>query len=132
MSPHEDLSAWIQAYERLWRTAGSDGLGEIFSEDASYATSPFSEPLRGLAAISEMWEAERLGPDEDFELESEIVAVDGDTGVARIEVRYGPPRDQMYRDLWVVVTGPDGRCTSFEEWPFWPPGTPGAIAGGAS
>jgi hypothetical protein len=79
-----------------------------------------------------MWEAERLGPDEDFTLKSEIVAVDGDTGVARIEVQYGPPRDQMYRDLWVIVIGADGRCTRFEEWPFWPPGTSGTVAGGAS
>jgi hypothetical protein len=128
----EDLAAWLQAYERLWRTAGSDGLAEIFSEDAGYVTSPFSEPFSGLAAISEMWEDERLGPDEDFTLKSEIVAVDGDTGVARIEVQYGPPRDQMYRDLWIVVIGADGRCTRFEEWPFWPPGTSGTVAGDAS
>lgn len=125
----EDLHAWIAAYERLWRTPGSDGLAEIFSEDASYSTAPFREPLNGLPAIAEMWEAERLNPDEDFELDSEIVAVDGDTAVARIEVRYGPPRDQLYRDLWVLVLGADGRCTRFEEWPFWPPGTPGTTAG---
>ena len=125
----EQLQAWIAAYERLWRTPGSDGLAELFSEDAAYSTAPFQEPHRGLAAIAEMWEAERLGPDEDFQLESEIVAVDGDTGVARIDVRYGPPRDQRYRDLWVIVLGDDGRCTRFEEWPFWPPGSAGTTAG---
>jgi hypothetical protein len=125
----DELSGWIHAYERLWRTPGSDGLPEIFTEDATYATGPFREPIRGISAIQELWEAERLGPDEDFELDQEIVAVDGDTGVARLEVRYGPPRDQLYRDLWIVVLGPDGRCTRFEEWPFWPQGTSGTFAG---
>jgi hypothetical protein len=128
----EQLQAWLAAYERLWRTPGSGGLGEIFSEDASYSTAPFQEPIRGLAAIAEMWEAERLGPDEDFQLKREIVAVDGDTGVARIEVRYGPPREQLYRDLWVIVLGDGRRCTRFEEWPFWPPGSSGTTAGAGS
>ena len=79
-----------------------------------------------------MWEGERSGPDEKFSMSSEIVAVEGDTGVARLEVRYGEPRPQLYRDLWVVTLDADGRCTSFEEWPFWPPGSAGTVAGGAA
>ena len=123
------LRRWIEAYERLWRTAGTDGLAEIFSTDATYSTAPFERPVRGLAAIAELWEAERLGPDEAFELEGEVVAVEGDTGVARLEVRYGSPRDQHYRDLWIVRLDSEGRCTQFEEWPFWPPGSGGVVAG---
>ena len=64
-----------------------------------------------------------------FEMESEILAVEGDTGVARIEVRYGEPKPQIYRDLWVVTLDAEGRCTAFEEWPFWPPGSGGSYAG---
>ena len=62
---------------------------------------------------------------------SEIVAIEGDTGVVRVEVRYGPPKNQEYRDLWIVRLDAEGRCTHFEEWPFWPPGTEGAPAAGA-
>jgi hypothetical protein len=78
-----------------------------------------------------MWEHERLGPDEAFELKSEVVAVEGDVGVARVEVRYGAPRDLLYRDLWIVCTDEAGLCTRFEEWPFWPPGSGGETATGA-
>ncbi|MGH2922691.1 MAG: YybH family protein [Solirubrobacterales bacterium] len=127
-----DLERWIEAYVRLWRTAGTDALSEIFSDDALYSPAPFEEPRRGLEAISALWEAERLGPGEDFELDSEVVAVDGGTGVVRVEVRYGRPRDTLYRDLWIVRVGGDGRCTRFEEWPFWPPGAEGSIAGRGS
>jgi hypothetical protein len=35
-----------------------------------------------------MWEAERVGPDEEFEMVSEILAVEADTGVARVTVVY--------------------------------------------
>ena len=125
------LSEWIAAYERLWRTPGTDQLGQLFSDHASYSTGPYAEPHRGLAAIARLWEEEREGPDEGFEMSAEIVAVDGDTGVARVDVAYGAPRAQEYKDLWLVTLGEDGRCIAFEEWPFWPPGTPGQTATGA-
>ncbi len=67
-----------------------------------------------------MWEAEREGPDEVFRMTSEVVAADGDTAVVRVEVGYGDPVRQEYRDLWIVRFAGDGRCASFEEWPFWP------------
>lgn len=71
-------------------------------------------------AISEMWEAERRGPDEPFAISSEVLAVDGDVAVARVEVRYEDPVPREYRDLWILHFAEDGRCRSFEEWPFWP------------
>jgi hypothetical protein len=37
-----------------------------------------------------------------------------------VEVSYGDPVRQEYRDLWIVRFAGDGRCASFEEWPFWP------------
>lgn len=117
---HEQLVNWVAAYERAWRTPGTGGLAALFAADARYLHSPYADPIVGLPAIEEMWEAERDGADEAFQLTSEIVAVDGDTGVVRAEVRYGDPARQEYRDLWVVRLDAEGRCTSFEEWPFWP------------
>jgi hypothetical protein len=125
------LGRWIEGYERAWRTGGTESLGDLFAHDASYSTAPFERPHLGLDAIARMWEAERIGPEEVFEMQSEIIAIQGDTGVIRVEVQYGPPRDQAYRDLWIVRFDAQGRCTHFEEWPFWPPGTDGTPAAGA-
>ncbi len=50
----------------------------------------------------------------------EIVAVEGDTAVVRVHVQYRKPREQEYRDLWVIELDADGLCTHFEEWPFFP------------
>jgi ketosteroid isomerase-like protein len=124
------LSDWIEEYERAWRAPGTDALAELFTEGAAYSTAPYENPHLGLDAIREMWEAERLGPDEGFEMTSEVVAVEGDTGVVRVEVRYGPPKGKEYRDLWVVRLDEAGLCFHFEEWPFWPPDQNGAPAAG--
>jgi hypothetical protein len=116
----QHVEEWLTRYERAWRTAGTSALGELFSEDATYQQSPYDEPLVGLAAIADMWEAEREGPDEAFTMASEIVALEGHTAVIRVDVTYEGPVAREYRDLWVIRFAEDGRCLAFEEWPFWP------------
>lgn len=114
------VAAWIAAYEQAWRTPGTTALGTMFTPDASYRQGPYRDPVVGLPAIARMWESHRDGPDEVFEMTSEVVAVDGDTAVARVQVRYGDPVHQEWRDLWIMRFAEDGRCLSFEEWPFAP------------
>lgn len=116
----QQVADWVAAYERLWRTPGTDRLAEIFTPDATYQQGPFREPVVGLPAIQRMWEDERDGPEEQFEMSSNVLAVDGDTAVVRVHVRYGPPRNTEWLDLWVIRYAPDGRCRAFEEWPFAP------------
>lgn len=119
MDRHQ-AAAWVAAYEQAWRRPGTDELSEIFTADAVYRQGPYREPVVGLAAIARMWEDERDGPDEEFQMTREIVAVDGDTAVARVEVWYGEPVKHEYRDLWVMRFAADGRCRAYEEWPFAP------------
>ena len=125
------LSRWVDAYERAWRAPGVEALDALFTEDATYSTAPYERPHAGLPAIRAMWEAGR-SPGEAFSMTSEAVAVEGDVGVVRVAVRYTAPRDQEYRDLWIVRLAPGGRCASFEEWPFWPPGSGGGYDPGPS
>ena len=140
MTDREQLSEWIAGYERAWRSPGTDALAELFTEDAAYSTAPYETPHRGLEAIRKMWDEERFGPDEAFDMTSEVLAVEGDTGIARVTVEYKEARDKErrlhrqqkeYRDLWVVRLTDSGLCSHFEEWPFWPPDQQGAPAAGA-
>ena len=114
------LAAWIDAYERLWRTPGTERLAELFTADATYSMGPFEQTQRGLPAIAGLWERERASADEPFRMTYEIVAVEQDTGVSRVEVAYDGPPPRHYKDLWIVRLDASGRCTHFEEWPFWP------------
>jgi len=120
MTDRAAVSRWLADYEAAWRAPGTEGLAGIFTEDACYRQSPYMEPVVGLDAIGRMWEEEREGPDEVFTLATQIVAVDGVMAVVRAEVAYGDPVSQEYRDLWLIRLGENGRCSWFEEWPFWP------------
>ena len=114
------VSRWLAGYESAWRAPGTQGLAGLFTSAASYLLSPYEQPVVGLPAIARMWEEQRQGPDEVFTLATDILAVDGATAVIRAELHYGDPPHQEYRDLWVIRLGDDGRCSWFEEWPFWP------------
>jgi SnoaL-like domain len=123
----DDLARWVDAYEAAWRTG--EGVEDLFTAGATYRSAPFLDAYRGIDAIVEFWRRE-TNAGERFTIEREIVAVEGDTGVVRLEVEYSAPRKRLYRDLWIVTLDPDGRCTAFEEWPFWPPGSAGTYAPG--
>lgn len=131
MTDREEVSRWLGRYEAEWRAPGTDGLEGLFTADASYLRSPYEQPVTGLAAIREMWLEEREDPSEVFTLATEVIAVDGPTAVVRAEVRYGDPVIQEYRDLWIIRLDDEGRCSWFEEWPYWP-GRPYADAPPAS
>lgn len=118
MIDRASVEGWIAEYERAWRAAGTESLAQLFRGDASYRMSPYEDAASGLEAISGLWERERVGPNEEFEMSSELVAVEGDTAVVRIEVAYASGEE--YRDLWIIRFADDGRCREFEEWPYWP------------
>ena len=130
----EVLGAWLSAYEEAWRSPGTDRLTALFTPQATYRVEPYAEPIRGHTAIASFWEEEREGPEEVFTMGTEVLAVDGDLGVVRVEVSYGEPARQEYRDLWLIRLDASGRCTAFEEWPFWPGHgrSPGTTAGGGA
>ena len=116
----DDVRRWLQGYERAWRTPGTGTLADLFSDDVTYVASPWAEPVEGLPALAEFWESERDGHDETFEISTEVVAVDGDTAVVRVQVDYEKSDAGTWRDLWVLRLATDGRCHHFEEWPFAP------------
>lgn len=114
---NDEVMGWVARYEAAWRTGDLAGVDELFTDGARYRTSPYEEPKVGHDAIKAFWLDDE---DEVFTVAAEPVAVDGRTAVVRLEVRYGEPVRQEYRDLWVLRFAEDGRVEDFEEWAYWP------------
>ncbi len=108
---------WVAGYERAWRDGDVDAVRTLFTEDAQYRASPYEPSEIGHAAIQAFW-LDDAG--ETFSMEAEPVAVEGRGAVIRVEVRYGDPVRQEYRDLWLLRFAADGRVEDYEEWAYWP------------
>ena len=113
------VERWLAGYERAWRTPGAATLAELFTPDVTYLPSPWGEPVEGLDHLEAFWESERGGADETFTMAPEVLAVEMETAVVRVDVQYTSP-DASWRNLWVIVFSTGGRCSRFEEWPFAP------------
>lgn len=114
----DDVMRWVDGYERAWRDGDLEAIERLFTEDARYRQSPYEESHVGHAGIKAFWLDDEDG--EVFTMTAEPVAVDGRHAVVRVEVRYGDPVRQEYRDLWVLRFADDGRVEDFEEWAYWP------------
>ena len=113
----DQVMRWVSGYERAWRDGDVAAVAELFTENAAYRRSPYEEADVGHAAIRAFW----LEDDDDtFTVRAGPVAVEGRDAVVRLEVRYGDPVRQEYRDLWVLRFAADGRVEDFEEWAYWP------------
>ncbi|NYJ08432.1 YybH family protein [Petropleomorpha daqingensis] len=113
----DDVLRWVAGYESAWRAGDLGEVARLFTETAAYRRSPYEKPLVGHAEIQEFWTADE---GRTFTVTAEPVAVDGRAAVVRLEVRYGDPVTQEYRDLWVLRFAADGRVEEFEEWAYWP------------
>ena len=78
-----------RVYERPGARPGPRAWRACSPRTRATCVSPWAEPVRGSRRSAEFWEAERDGPDEEFTMISEVVAVDGDTAVVRAHVDYG-------------------------------------------
>ena len=109
--------AWVNGYLDGWRTEDVACVSRLFTKDVRYRTGPYEESLVGHPALEEFWLDDA---DKSFTASAEPVAVDGPRAVVRVEVAYGDPVEQEYRDLWLLRFADDGRVDDFEEWAYWP------------
>jgi ketosteroid isomerase-like protein len=109
----EAVQAWLDRYIDAWQTYDATAIGELFSEDASFAYHPYDEPLRGRAAIVEDWLSE---PDEPGSWEARYapLLIDGDRAITTGETRYTNGR--TFSNLWELRFDADGRCSAYVEW----------------
>ncbi len=112
----DDVMRWVGEYERAWRDGDLDALDALFADDLAYRVSPYEESM-SLVALKDIWLDDEA---EVFAANAWPIAVDGRDAVVRVDVSYGDPVRQEYRDIWLLRFAEDGRVDDFEEWAYWP------------
>jgi ketosteroid isomerase-like protein len=111
------VERWVAEYERAWRDEDVDAVAALFTDGAAYRVSPYEPSAVGHDAIRALWldDAGRT-----FAMQADVIAVDDDVAVVRVDVRYATPTVQEYRDVWLLRFAADGRVADYEEWAYWP------------
>ena len=122
MLRHDAFDAWMTAYGAAWLSNDAADVAALFGRDATYSVGPFAQPWTGRTQIVEEWTSDPLGQ-RDIEFAHDVLAVDGDVGVARWRVAYTTAADGRRFEMDGVLVarfapgGADaGRCVAHEEW----------------
>ena len=115
----EDLDRWLDVYGRAWERHDVDGFVNCYADDAVYHWGPWSEPLRGHAAIRAATER-AIAEQEDVHFGHEPLAITPDgRGIARwwvsIKVK-GEDTVEENEGIFLVTLDGNGKCTDFREW----------------
>ena len=75
---------WLDDYFAAWISNDPDDVAALFTEEAVYSVGPFADAWMGRDEIVRRWIA---GAQEDVEYAYEILAVEGDAGIAHWNVK---------------------------------------------
>jgi len=112
------LTAWLAAYGAAWQTRDAAAVGKLFTAEATYHEMPFDAPKAGRAAIEEYWRGV-TGDQRDVVFKSEVVSVNGKTGVAHWSANFRVPSTGATIELdgvFVLEFDAAGSCSSLREW----------------
>lgn len=111
------FAAWLDRYGAAWEARDAGAAGPLFSEDATYHEMPFDEPMQGRAAIEAYW-ARVTEPQSDIQFSYDVIATEGDTGVAHWNARFNAGGAAVELDgVFVIVFAEDlATVRSLREW----------------
>ena len=111
-------SDWLETYGRTWEAKDSAGFAALFTEEARYYWTPFSDPLVGREQIAAEFGA-ATSNQENIRFSFEVLAEEEAYLLAHwhtdLERPAGGPAVALDGVLSARLTE-DGRCTEFREW----------------
>ena len=112
------LEAWLARYEEAWEQRDPDRAAALFTENAPYHEMPFEAPKAGRRGIREYW-ATVTADQRDVDFSSSVVAVNGQTGVARWSAKLKSASSGVNVELngvFVLTFDDSGLCSELREW----------------
>lgn len=114
------VTAWLEDYVQAWKSYDPEDIGNLFSEDATCAYEPFSEPLHRRSAIVASWFGDRQDAPGTYDGHYEPLAIEGNRAVTQGRSQYfesdGTTLKTEYDNIFVLDFDDEGRCTAFREW----------------
>jgi ketosteroid isomerase-like protein len=112
-----ELAEWIESYRRAWEENDADLVLTLFTEDASYRSSPFRQPSLGHEGIRAYWER-AAGSQRGVEVWMGEPVVEGNVVVVEwwTTMEDGDEGEVTLPGCLLLQLAPDGRCFDLREY----------------
>lgn len=112
------LERWLAAYGEAWEKRDAEGVCRLFTGDALYYETPYSDPFRGHDGIGQYWS--RVTADQrDIAFSHETVGVADGTGVAKWSAKFrleSTGGSVELNGVFLLEFDDGGLCTTLREW----------------
>ena len=112
------LESWLARYEQAWEQRDPAQAAALFAADAPYHEMPFDAPKAGRAGIRDYW-ATVTADQRNVDFKSQVVAVNGQTGVARWSASLTSAASGARVELngvFILKFDGSGLCSELREW----------------
>jgi ketosteroid isomerase-like protein len=119
MVTEDSLKTWLEVYGRAWENRDVHLVTGLFTEDATYQETPFSEPMRGQATIGEYWMSAVVQAQEQIQFGFEILAIHGNLSFARwwsSFTRISTGKPVRLNGIFVLKFSDSAHCCELREW----------------
>lgn len=96
-----NINTFMAGYQAAWQARDPAMFAALFHEDGRYHNTPF-QVQTGRAQLAEYWRRVQL--QEDVRVTYEVLADDGDTGIAHWHVTYQVASEELFQ-IWARSTG---------------------------
>jgi hypothetical protein len=96
-----NIQEFMAGYKTAWERRDPAMFAALFHEDGKYHNTPF-QVQAGRAALAEYWKRVQL--QEDVQVSFEVLADQGDTGIAHWHVTYQVASEELFQ-IWARSTG---------------------------
>lgn len=119
---------WANAYKRSWESLNTELFLTLFTEDAVYHPTPFTEPYRG-SDLSRLWNTLKTRQKDNY-IEFQILHVADDAALLRWDGESTRiPSMERHRGSGVFLLQFSGdRCCLLQQWQHWHPASAPAFA----
>jgi nuclear transport factor 2 (NTF2) superfamily protein len=110
------VTAWLEGYKRAWESRDPDLIVTLFTPDAPYYETPFSEPALGREGIRHYWQ-EGVVPQREVRFQYHIITVVEQQAFVRWQSRFHLDAEERQLDgIFLLTFAPDGLCSELREW----------------
>jgi uncharacterized protein (TIGR02246 family) len=113
------LRAWLEGYRLAWEGRDPQAVGRLFTEDATYQETPFTQPMRGREAVEKYWSEVVAGAQEQIHFGYEVLTIAEGSAIAHwwaSFVRASSKAKVGLDGIFLLSFDAAGRCRELREW----------------
>jgi ketosteroid isomerase-like protein len=113
---HQTVTAWLEGYKKAWEARDPKLIVTLFTQDAPYYETPFSEPAQGQEGIRRYWQ-DGVVPQREVNFSYTVLTVFDTKAVVHWQSQFQLGGETRHLDgVFLLTFSEEGLCSELREW----------------